>query len=322
MDVSLKEENSFIEAMLATPDDEFLRLVFANWLEEWNPRSELLRVTHTLTQSLDLPNRPQLEARMRVLLKEGVQPIGPFWTNSLGMRFAWIPSGAFFMGSPNEEEERGDGETQHKVTLSRGFFMGVHTVTQKQWRAVIGNNPSRFKGERNLPVDSVSWNDCQKFIKKLRKTDQKAYRLPSEAEWEYACRAGTTTPFHYGKTISTDQANFNGGDYIYGPRKKGKYRKKTTPVGSFPANSFGCYDMGGNVFEWCQDWYGAYPQKDVIDPQGPDKGDYRVLRGGSWGSIPRFCRSAFRHRNQPGIRGSAIGFRLCFCLQCDQSSPL
>src|ERR1019366_4506347 len=137
-----------------------------------------------------------------------------------------------------EEKERGDGETQHKVTLTKGFYMGVYTVTQEEWQAVMGNNPSHFTGAKNLPVENVSWNDCQEFIKKLREKDKKPYRLPTEAEWEYACRAGTKTPFHFGETISTDQANYNG-EHIYGDGKKGLDRKKTTPVGTFPANAWG-----------------------------------------------------------------------------------
>ena len=132
------------------------------------------------------------------------------FTNSIGMKFVWIPPGTFMMGSPKEEKQRNGNENQHKVTLTKGFYMGVSTVTQEQWQEVMGNNPSMFEGEKNLPVDSVSWNDCQEFIKKLREKDKKPYRLPTEAEWEYACRAGTTTPFHFGETISTEQANFQG----------------------------------------------------------------------------------------------------------------
>ena len=175
------------------------------------------------------------------------------------------------MGSPEGGRKRkSDNETQHKVTLTKGFYMGVHAVTQEQWQAVMGNNPSKFKGEKNLPVEQVSWDDCQEFIKKLREKDKKLYRLPTEAEWEYSCRAGTTTPFHFGETISTDQANYNG-NFTYGNGKKGKYREKTTPVGSFPANAWGLHDMHGNVWQWCQDWYGDYPQKDVVDPTGTRK---------------------------------------------------
>lgn len=236
------------------------------------------------------------------------------FTNSLGMKFVWIPPGSFIMGSPKEEVERQRNttdETQHKVTLTKGFYMGVYTVTQEEWQAVMGNNPSNFKGEKNLPVEMVSWEDCQEFIKKLRGKDKKLYRLPTEAEWEYACRAGTTTPFHFGETISTDQANYNG-DYTYGEGKKGVNRKKTAAVGSLPANAWGLHDMHGNVWQWCEDLYGDYPQKDVVDPQGPEKGEFRVLRGGSWLHDPLFCRSALRLKNIPGRRYNVFGFRLCF----------
>jgi len=219
-------------------------------------------------------------------------------------------------GSPKEEKERqteGGDETQHKVTLTKGFYMGVYTVTQEEWQAVMGNNPSNFKGEKNLPVEQVSWADCQEFIKKLREKDKKPYRLPFEAEWEYACRAGTTTPFHFGETISTDLANY-AGNFTYGDGKKGVDRKKTMPVGSFPANAFGLHDMHGNVCQWCQDWNGEYPQKDVVDPQGPERGGIRVLRGGSWFHTPLHCRSAYRYWDGPGFRGNNLGCRLCFCL--------
>jgi sulfatase modifying factor 1 len=202
------------------------------------------------------------------------------FTNSLGMKFVWIPPGNFIMGSPKEEKQRFDNETQHKVTLTKGFYMGVYTVTQEQYETVMGKNPSSFKGEKNLPVEQVTWDDCQEFIKKLRGKDKKLYRLPFEAEWEYSCRAGTKTPFSFGETISTDQANYNG-NFTYGDGKKGVDRKKTTPVGSFPANAWGLHDMHGNLFQWCQDRYGDYPQNDVVDPQGADNNKSRVLRGGS-----------------------------------------
>ena len=234
------------------------------------------------------------------------------FTNSIGMKFVWIPAGTFMMGSPKEEIDRHKNEIPHKVTLTKGFYMGVYSVTQEQWKQIMGNNPSGFKGEKNLPVETASWEDCQEFIKKLRGKDKKPYRLPTEAEWEYSCRAGTKTPFSFGETISTDQANYNG-NFTYGDGKKGVDRKKTTPVGSFPANAWGLHDMHGNLWQWCQDWYGEYPQKDVVDPQGPEKGEGRVLRGNSWLFSPQFCRSAYRSWDVPGRRCDLCGLRVCFC---------
>jgi formylglycine-generating enzyme required for sulfatase activity len=228
------------------------------------------------------------------------------------MQFAWCPPGTFPMGSPAGEPERSDDETQHRVTLTKGFWLGVHSVTQAHWQAALGSSPSSFKGE-DLPVENVSWDDCQEFVKQLGRKTGKRFRLPTEAEWEYACRAGTTTPFHFGETISTDQANYDG-NYTYGKGKKGIYREKTTPVGSFPANGWGLHDMHGNVWEWCQDWYGPYPSGEVTDPQGSTKGDARVLRGGSGYILPGYCRSAFRRRHAPAFRDGDCGCRLVLCL--------
>jgi formylglycine-generating enzyme len=255
------------------------------------------------------------------------QPDPPkYFTNSIGMKFVWIPAGTFLMGSPKREAGRSDDEAQHNVTLTKGFYMGVCPVTQEQWQAVMANNPSHFKSEKNLPVERVSWMDCWRFIKNLRETDKKPYRLPTEAEWEYACRAGTTTPFTFGETISTDQANYDGHHTApawlealprrsatkYGNGEKGVYREKTTPVGSFPANAWGLYDMHGNVWEWCLDCYGEYPHQDVVDPQGPERGKAAVLRGGSWYNLPGYCRSACRNRDVPGRCSNDTGFRVCF----------
>jgi formylglycine-generating enzyme len=253
-----------------------------------------------------------LASHLPILAQEKKEPPKNF-TNSIGMKFVWIPPGTFTMGSP-KEDKRVNNETQHKVTLTKGFYMGVYTVTQEQWKEIMGNNPSRFKDEKNLPVETVAWIDCQEFFKKLREKDKRLYRLPTEAEWEYACRAGTTTPFHFGETISTDQANYNG-NFTYGDGKKGVNRRKTTPVGSFQANAWGLHDMHGNVWQWCQDIYGEYPQKDVVDPQGPEKGENRVLRGGSWDSIPEICRSASRIRDERGFRGIDCGLRVCFFVE-------
>jgi formylglycine-generating enzyme required for sulfatase activity/tRNA A-37 threonylcarbamoyl transferase component Bud32 len=271
---------------------------------------------------------------------------GEIITNSLGMKFAWIPPETFLMGSPKNEEGRepyqGADEFQHKVTLTKGFFMGIQQVTRgqfatfvqkagfktqaereggahiwtdKEWKqdpAANWRNPG-FEQTNDHPVTCVSWNDAVAFAEWLAKQDNKRIRLPSEAEWEYACRARTTTPFHFGETISTDQANFDG-NYTYGKGTKGKFRQKTTPVGSFPANAWGLFDMHGNLWDWCQDWFGEHPRNDVVDPQGPESGQYRVLRGGSWISDPENCRSACRNGLEPAYRFSIFGLRVCFCL--------
>ena len=225
-----------------------------------------------------------------------------------GIEMVWCPPGTFAMGSPEDEPERVFVEKQHKVTLTRGFWFGKYEVTQAQWEAVMGNNPSQFKGNR-LPVECVSWSDCQDFIEKLNADGEGGFRLPSEAQWEYACRAGTTTPFSFGKTITTDQVNYNG-DYPYGKGKRGEYREKTTPIGSFPANAWGLHDMHGNVWEWCQDWYGDYPKGGVTDPTGPNWGEFRVLRGGSWPIAALNCRAAARHGLPPDAAVNHYGFRL------------
>jgi formylglycine-generating enzyme required for sulfatase activity len=243
--------------------------------------------------------------------------------NGISLRMKRIPAGSFMMGSPAEGLEAdivrrikefwqqnswGEyDETQHQVTITKPFYMGVHEVTQAQWQAVMGNNPSYFKGDDN-PVEMVSWDDAVEFCRKLSSKSGRKVRLPTEAEWEYACRARTTTAFNTGETISTDQENYNG-DYTYGNGRKGVYRGKTTPVGSFGANAWGLYDMHGNVFEWCSDWYGDYDLENIKDPQGVSSGTNRVVRGGSWNYIPWFCRSANRNSIVPGGRGS-IGFRV------------
>ena len=151
------------------------------------------------------------------------------------------------MGSPLEEKERQQDENQHKVTLTKGFYLGAYPVTQEQWQAVMGANPSSHKGAQNLPVDNVSWDDCRVFLEKVSKKEGRIYRLPSEAEWEFACRAGTTTPFYTGESISTDQANFNGSFATQDAGEAGLFRGETTPVGSFPPNARGLFDMHGNI---------------------------------------------------------------------------
>ncbi len=225
-------------------------------------------------------------------------------------RFRWLEPGSFMMGSPKNEPERYNDETLHKVHLSKGFWMADTTVTQELWRVVMGDNPSDFKGEKR-PVEMVSWKDAQKFIKKLNGlVPGLSVRLPTEAEWEYGCRAGTTTPFSFGENITPDQVNYDG-NFPYNNGRKGKCRDETVEVKSLPCNNWGLYEMHGNVWEWCRDWY----QKDLgrdeaTDPQGPERGEDRVLRGGSWFDDGRGVRSALRSWSGPGDRIRGVGFRL------------
>jgi formylglycine-generating enzyme required for sulfatase activity len=223
------------------------------------------------------------------------------------MKFVLIPAGEFQMGS----NELNDEKPVHTVKITKAFYMQTTEVTQKQWTAVMGNNPSYFKGD-DLPVERVSWNDAQEFIKKLNAKEGKdVYRLPTEAEWEYACRAGTTTPFSFGETITTDQVNYDG-NYPYGNGAKGEYRQKTTPAGSLKANKWGLYDMHGNVWEWCEDWYGDsyYSSSPTDNPKGAGSGTCRFLRGGGWDADALGCRSADRDWLSPVDSYSVIGFRL------------
>ncbi len=212
------------------------------------------------------------------------------------------------MGSPSgvgDDDER----PQHRVTITKGFFLGVHQVTQAQWQAVMGSNPSHFKGD-NRPVEQVSWKDCQEFCRKLGERDGKRYRLPTEAEWEYGCRAGTTTEYSSGNGLEAlRQVGWCSYDGNWGSAKE------TKPVGQFQPNAWGLFDMHGNVLEWCEDGKRPYSSGDIKDPIGPqNKDDSRVLRGGSWGSIPGYCRAAFRTSDDPASRDSNYGCRVCFRL--------
>ncbi|MEN2383502.1 MAG: SUMF1/EgtB/PvdO family nonheme iron enzyme [Gloeotrichia echinulata DVL01] len=271
-------------------------------LEKYKPKSEILTQPFdfdvvTVNQSGIIINRESREAEY-------------FTEKLLGgvtLEMVKIPRGTFIMGSPTEEAESKDRERpQHRVTV-KPFHMGKYPVTQAQWQAVarlpqinreLEPDPSRFKGN-NRPVETISWYDAEEFCKRLSKATGRNYRLPSEAEWEYACRAGTSTPFHFGQTITPELANYNG-TYVYGAGYQGKYRKETTAVGSFKvANAFGLYDMHGNVWEWCADnWHGNYEgaPRDSAAWLGNDN-QFAVLRGGSWDVNPRRCRSASRYNN-------------------------
>ncbi len=234
--------------------------------------------------------------------------------DSIGYEMVYIPPGTFTMGSPSNESGRFDDEGQHNVTITKGYYMGSTEVTQSQWEKIMGSNPSKFKSwlgtKRDCPVEHVSWKDCQKFVRKLNQIEGvNTYRLPTEAEWEYGCRAGTDTPFNTGRCLSTDQANYDG-NYPLSWCLKGTYREKTLPVKSCAPNAWGLYDMHGNVWEWCSDGYGNYPSGSVTDPDGAPTGSPRVARGGGWSFSARLCRSANRDKYDPSGRLSFLGFRL------------
>jgi formylglycine-generating enzyme required for sulfatase activity len=226
------------------------------------------------------------------------------------LEFTLIEGGIFRMGSPVTEEGHNDDEIEHVVTISRAFFLSRSLITQAQYKAVVGTEPSYFPAPTN-PVEMVSWFDAVSFCELMAERFGKGFRLPTEAEWEYSCRAGTKTAFAVGGALSTEHANFDG-RLGPGSAQVGLSRRTTTPVDSFPPNEWGLYDMHGNVWEWCADWYGAYPTERVIDPKGPDKGDIRILRGGSWFHGAADARSAQRDALDPGRRHSIYGFRVAF----------
>ena len=267
-----------------------LSLVTVNWLG-----------LKTLTVALKEYTGPQRGDRKTLTLPGGAT-----------MTMIYVAPGSFMMGSPSTEEGRSGDETQHHVTLTKGYWLGETEVTQAQWESVMGDNPSRFKGA-SRPVENVSWEDCQEFIAKVNREARRQFggdpRLPTEAEWEYACRAGTQTAYSWGNSLNGDKANCDG-NYPYGTTIKGTYKQETVNVCSYSPNAWGFYDMHGNVWEWCQDWYGTYPSGDVTDPTGSASGGNRVLRGGCWYNFARYCRSANRTRYRPGIRNSSYGFRL------------
>jgi formylglycine-generating enzyme required for sulfatase activity len=242
--------------------------------------------------------------------------------NNVTMKLALIPAGKFIMGSPDSEKDRSTAEgPQREVTISKPFYMGVFEVTQEQYEQVMGKNPSAFKGAKN-PVETVSWEDAVEFCKKLSAKTGKTVSLPTEAQWEYACRAGTKTRFGFGDADADlckygnycDKSNTNGFDWQDKDHNDGF--DKTAPVGSLKPNDWGLYDMHGNVWEWCSDWYAdSYADAKNQDPAGPDSGTLRVLRGGGWSDTPLHCRSAFCDRDSPDYRSYRIGFRVAVDLK-------
>ena len=214
----------------------------------------------------------------------GQDPFGlwcGFEISGVEQRMRWIPSGQFLMGSPEDEPERRENELLHRVTLTEGYWLAETACTQALWEALTGNNPSKFKGP-DRPVETVHWKEVKEFIEQLNeKVPGLQSQLPTEAQWEYAARAGSQTPFWWGSTLSPEQANYNGNrPYVDGD--KGQDRKETVPVKEFEPNPWGLYQVHGNVLEWCEDWYGEYTLEAVVNPRGAESGGRRVYRGGGW----------------------------------------
>ena len=264
--------------------------------EEERRQAELRRQAEEKRRAEERRRKEEEEARKR---REPARSIN----NSIGMEFVYIAAGTFMMGSPDSDNMATDKEKpQHKVTLTKGYYLQTTPVTQRQWKAVMGDNPSHFKKGDTYPVENVSWDDCQEFIRKLnQKEGVQLYRLPNEAEWEYACRAGSTTKYCFGDD--------EGGLAAYAWYEKNSGRE-THPVGQKKPNAWGLYDMHGNVWEWCQDWYGDYPTGSVTDPTGHSSGSFRVLRGGCWNNNAWLCRSALRNAISPDYRNFDLGLRV------------
>jgi formylglycine-generating enzyme required for sulfatase activity len=247
----------------------------------------------------------------------------PKITNSIGMKLVLIPKGTFTMGPTIDEKELFGHEEQHEVTISQDYYLGVTEVTQAQYEKMMGKNPSYFQGAKvgnantALPVENVSWDDAVEFCKKLsdlpeEKKAGRVYRLPTEAEWEYACRSGSKSAYSFGESSKSL------GDYAWFDQNS---NGQTDPVGQKKPNAWGLYDMLGNVWEWCSDWYDEYPKGAVSDPTGPIKGSVRVYRGGSWSNVAVGCRSAYRRRSAPSLRGDHLGFRVALSPSGIPQSP-
>lgn len=328
-------EKGFYDALLEYPNDLATWMGLHDWLEECNdPRVDFVKQQlqcrgHDIGES-----HAKLHQRVQTLLEAGHRPCVPIWTNSIGMQLVQVNAGTFTMGSPPTEAERDDDEQQHEVEITKDYFLGIYPVTQRQWRAVMGNNPSwycatgqgkdKVKGMNtdDFPVECVSWEDAQTFLNKLNEMEKytrtgRKYRLPTEAEWEYACRGGHLAEiyqvFHFGDSLSSDQANFYG-NFSYDNAAKGPYLKRTCAVNdsAYKGNALGLYHMHGNVWEWCLDWYANnyYGQSPLQDPGGPPNGSNRVNRGGSWNLNGLNCRSANRGRYDPTNRNYNLGFRV------------
>jgi uncharacterized protein (TIGR02996 family) len=332
-------EDTFLHALHAEPNDEATWLALADWLEDDGQadRAEVVRLVRQLRRLSVMQRgreRVRLEWRLIQLLDAGVRPVVPELLNSIGMRLALILPGRFSMGSPaNESGRRADEGPRHEVTITQPFYLGVFPVTQAQWQTVMGHNPSFFSagGEGrdmvkkldtgDFPLEQAEREEVFTFLTKLsrRKAERAArhkYRLPTEAEWEYACRGGVmTSAFHYGNSLCSTQANFSGRE-PYGKAGEGPNLRRTCAVGSYRPNAFGLYDMHGNVYERCSDWYADdyYASSPAEDPEGASTGPALVVRGGCWSNDARLCRSARRCGDATSGWMGGLGFRVVLAL--------
>ncbi len=321
-------EEGFLAALHAEPCDEATWLALTDWLEEEGQaeRAELVRL-HRRLRALPVmehsEERATLEERLVALLVRGIRPVSAVVVNSVGMGLALIPPGRFRMGSPEGEIARSHDEGPlHEVEITQPFYLGVYPVTQGQYQRLMGSNPSWFSAGGNgrgavatldtsdFPVENVTWHEAVAFCTLLselpaEKEAGRVYRLPTEAEWEYACRAGTTSIYHFGNALTCQLANIRstvGGGHL----------GRTCPVGQYPPNAWGLYDMHGNVYEWCADWYDEnyYRNSPRQGPSGPGSGSRKVLRDASWADRAEACRAANRNRQGPNERNMHVGFRI------------
>lgn len=305
--------DALLAGIVADPREETRWLVLADWLEENDQpkRAELLRLHRKLLATClepdAHPDRAAWQARVVELLVARVKPCVPQQAIALPggvpMTFSFIPPGAFLMGTSTGRKGHGSEEPVHKAELAEGFFLGTHAVTQEQWAAEMGAAPSHFSGP-NRPVEGVSWHECRIFCSRLTATTARRLELPTEAEWEYACRAGTTTEYVFGDTLTPELANYN-------PLRVGRGSDETSDVGSFPPNPWGLYDTHGNVCEWCDTRFAWYPIAAGGPPRLIPDADLKVVRGGGWAQSAGGCRSATRARSRPDHRHFSIGFRVC-----------
>jgi len=319
-------EQAILDAVVAQPDDPSHWLILADWLEDHDdPRAELVRLTWALQYE---PNHAEFgtrQVRIQTLLSRGMIPLVPRRL-ALGFEFVWIAPGSFWIGSPVGEPFRDGDEARHRVTVTPGFWMATTPVTQVQWRSVMGSNPASFahSGENaeavrgiddaelaHLPVESVSRDDALGFCERLSERLGLPVRLPTEAQWEFACRAGTTTAFPFGSILNGEQANCDG-TTPFGTSKKGPSRERPTAVMSYPPNPRGLYDLIGNVGEWVLDAYrDDYEKLPELNPIYEVFDARRcVFRGGSWDRNPIYCRTAYRNHIGPTARTNNIGFRV------------